>query len=126
MAASGVKAKQKVLPASGSSERANTRGRCTKTSRRGGPVERQYVGIDLHRRRSVIVRMDEAGERLQTVRIDNDPVALGLALAEAGPDPEVALEATCGWVRHEALCDRVGCKDPPAACRSRPLKLEAT
>jgi transposase len=24
-------------------------------------------------------------------------VALGLALAEAGPDPEVALEATCGW-----------------------------
>jgi hypothetical protein len=89
-------------------------------------VERQYVGIDLHRRRSVIVRMDEAGERLQTVRIDNDPVALGLALAEAGPDPEVALEATYGWVRHEALCDRVGCKDPPAACRSRPLKLEAT
>ena len=60
-------------------------------------MERQYVGIDLHRRRSVIVRMDEAGERLRTVRIGNDPVALGLALAEAGPDPEVALEATYGW-----------------------------
>src|SRR5918994_1433431 len=89
MAASGAKAKKKVLPASGSSERTNTRGRSTKTSRRGGPMERQYVGIDLHRRRSVIVRMDESGERLQTVRIDNDPVALGLALAEAGPDPEV-------------------------------------
>ncbi|HZA32891.1 MAG TPA: hypothetical protein VE462_15390 [Propionibacteriaceae bacterium] len=88
-------------------------------------MERQYVGIDLHRRRSVIVRMDESGERLQTVRIDNDPVALGLALAEAGPDPEVALEATYGWVRHEAPHDRVGCKDPPVACRSRPLKLEA-
>jgi hypothetical protein len=87
MAASGVKAKKKVLPASGSSERANARGRCTKTSRRGGPVERQYVGIDLHRRRSVIACMDEAGERLQTVRIDSDPLALGLALAEAGPDP---------------------------------------
>src|ERR687891_422609 len=96
--ASGAKAKKKVLLASGSSERTITRGRSTKTSRRGGPLmERQYVGIDLHRRRSVIVRVDEAGERLQTVRIDNDPVALGLALAEAGPDPEVALEATYGW-----------------------------
>jgi hypothetical protein len=28
-------------------------------------------------------------------------------------------------VRHEAPLDRVGCKDPPVACRSRPLKLEA-
>ncbi len=28
-------------------------------------------------------------------------------------------------VRHEAPYDRVGCKDPPAACRSRPLKLGA-
>ena len=28
-------------------------------------------------------------------------------------------------VRHEAPYDRVGWKDPPAACRSRPLKLRA-
>lgn len=58
---------------------------------------RQFVGIDLHRRRSVIVRMSEAGEKLATVRIDNDPVALGLEIAKAGPDPEVVLEATYGW-----------------------------
>jgi len=57
----------------------------------------QYVGIDLHRRRSVIVRMTPAGEVLQTVRVDNDPVALSLELAKAGPDPEVVLEATYGW-----------------------------
>jgi transposase len=55
------------------------------------------VGIDLHRRRSVIVRMTEAGEKLETVRIDNDPVALALEIAKAGPDPEVVLEATYGW-----------------------------
>ena len=63
------------------------------------PVEqqRQYVGIDLHRRRSVIVRMTEGGEVLECVRIVNDPVALSLELAKAGPDPEVALEATYGW-----------------------------
>lgn len=59
--------------------------------------QQQYVGIDLHRRRSVIVRMSEAGEVLECVRIDNDPVALSLELAKAGPDPEIALEATYGW-----------------------------
>ena len=58
---------------------------------------RQVVGIDLHRRRSVIVRMTEAGAKLETVRIDNDPVVLGLEMAKAGPDPEVVLEATYGW-----------------------------
>src|SRR5437763_13350553 len=58
---------------------------------------RQYVGIDLHRRRSVIVRMTPEGQQLGWSRIDNDPVALGLELAKAGPDPEVVLEATYGW-----------------------------
>jgi hypothetical protein len=58
---------------------------------------RRYVGIDLHRRRSVIVRMTPDGEQLGWVRIDNDPVALGLELAKAGPDPEVVLGATYGW-----------------------------
>jgi transposase len=57
----------------------------------------QFVGIDLHRRSSVIVRMTGGGQVLETVRIDNDPVALSLELAKAGPDPEVVLEATYGW-----------------------------
>jgi transposase len=61
------------------------------------PVGRQYVGIDLHRRRSVIVRMDEAGETLSTVSIENDPLALALEVAKAGPDAEAVLEATYGW-----------------------------
>jgi transposase len=55
------------------------------------------VGIDLHRRRSVIVRMNDAGEVLGVSKIDNDPLALSMAIAEAGPDPEVALEACYGW-----------------------------
>ena len=59
--------------------------------------EQQYVGIDLHRRRSVIVRMNDAGEVLAVSKIDNDPVALSMAVAEAGPDPEVVLEACYGW-----------------------------
>src|SRR6476661_10548800 len=58
---------------------------------------KQFVGIDLHRQRSVIVRQSESGEQLSAVRIVNDPVALGLQLEQAGPNPEVVLEATYGW-----------------------------
>lgn len=60
-------------------------------------MKRQYVAIDLHLRRSLIVRENEAGEELGVTRIDNDPVALSIAMAEAGPNPEVAIEATYGW-----------------------------
>jgi len=60
-------------------------------------VERQYVAIDLHRLRSLIVRENDAGEEVGVVRIDNDPIALAQALADAGPEPEVAIEATYGW-----------------------------
>src|SRR4051812_14947909 len=53
--------------------------------------------MDLHRRRSVIVRMTEAGERLETVRIVNDADRLAAVLARAGQAPEGVLEATYGW-----------------------------
>jgi transposase len=53
--------------------------------------------MDLHRRRSVLVRMTEAGERLETVRISNDPEYLRQVMARAGEHPEVVLEATYGW-----------------------------
>jgi transposase len=58
---------------------------------------RQIVGIDLHRRRSVLVRMTETGERLETVRISNDPEYLRQVMARAGEAPEVVLEAAYGW-----------------------------
>ena len=62
---------------------------------------RQIVGMDLHRRRSVLVRMTETGERLETARILNDPERLAAVMARAGEAPEVVLEATYGWVRRE-------------------------
>jgi transposase len=59
---------------------------------------RQYVGVDLHRRRSVIVRMTPEGRRLgPVVRIDNDPVVLAEQVASWGESPDVVLEATYGW-----------------------------
>ncbi len=82
--------------------------KATPSRRKKVPVEREYVGIDLHRRRSVIVRKNASGELLSKTHIDNDPMALAAAVAAAGPEPEVVVEATFGWVRHEALFDRVG------------------
>ena len=44
----------------------------------------QFVGMDLHRRRSVLVRMTEAGEHLETVRILNDRDVLAEVMSRAG------------------------------------------
>lgn len=61
------------------------------------PVNKEYVGIDLHRRRSVIVCKNAKGELVSKVQIANDPLALAEAVGAAGPEPEVVIEATFGW-----------------------------
>lgn len=58
---------------------------------------RQFVGIDLHRRRSVIYRMTDQGDPLECIRISNDVEMLSTVMARAGEAPEVVLEATYGW-----------------------------
>jgi len=58
---------------------------------------RQVVGMDLHRRRSVLVRMTMDGRKLETVRVTNSPAALRAVLARCGEHPLVVLEATYGW-----------------------------
>src|ERR1700740_3680313 len=58
---------------------------------------REVVGMDLHRRRSVLVRMTEDGRELETVRITNSPAALRAVIARAGKNPRVVIEATYGW-----------------------------
>jgi transposase len=57
----------------------------------------QIVGMDLHRRRSVLVRMTPEGRRLGTARISNSPAQLRKEIAKAGRCPEVVVEATLGW-----------------------------
>jgi len=58
---------------------------------------RQVVGMDLHRRRSVLVRMTGDGRKLETARIENSPAALRAVIARAGSNPRVVVEATYGW-----------------------------
>ena len=60
-------------------------------------MERRYVGVDLHRRRSVIFTMDAEGNKLGCRRIANDPAALLEAVTEFADAPEVIIEATYGW-----------------------------
>lgn len=59
-------------------------------------VGQQYVGMDLHRRRSVIVRTTDVGEVLEAVQIVNSPLALAEVISRAGEHPEVVLESTYG------------------------------
>lgn len=60
-------------------------------------MDQQYVGIDFHRRRSVIVRLSADGERLGLHRIVNDPCELSAVIAQCGASPQVVIEATYGW-----------------------------
>jgi transposase len=60
-------------------------------------VRGQYASVDLHLHRSLVVRDDHFGNEVGIERIDNSPIALAAALADAGPNPEVAIEATYGW-----------------------------
>ena len=44
----------------------------------------QYVGVDLHRRRSVVVRTTDDGQLLEAVQITNSPLALADVMTRAG------------------------------------------
>src|SRR6266542_3171399 len=74
---------------------------CSRSRRRRPLMEayagQQFVGMDLHRRRTVLVRMTAEGEVLERVRIVNDAGRLAAVIARAGDSPEVVVEATYGW-----------------------------
>ena len=71
---------------------------------------RQVVGIDLHRRRSVIVAMTPQGERLSLTKIDNDAQRLAGLAAGWGESPQVVLEATYGWYWAADVLAGAGCE----------------
>ena len=59
--------------------------------------EREYVGVDLPRRRSVIHRMDAASNKLDCLRIDTDPSRFAGEISKAAIGSDVGVEATYGW-----------------------------
>lgn len=56
------------------------------------------VGVDLHRRRSWVVVLDEEGQVVSSVSVDNrEPVGLVAAVGEGGDRCDVVIEAAWGW-----------------------------
>ncbi len=87
---------------------------------------RQVVGIDLHRRRSVIVRMTEDGRKLETVRITSSPAALQREIARAGKHPRAVAGATYGWYWAVDVLEAAGGGGAPGASAGRAgLRLPA-
>ena len=71
-----------------------------------------YVGVDLHRRRSVIVVLDQDGERVWSNRIENSRLNLEVELRSIqarfdGP-VHVVIEATWGWYWAADVVEEVG------------------
>ena len=57
-----------------------------------------YIGVDLHRKRSHVVALDQAGEVRLSRRIGSRPDEFRRVFGELGAEPlEVAFEATFGW-----------------------------
>jgi hypothetical protein len=71
----------------------------------------QIVGMDLHRRRSVLVRMAEDGRKLATARITNSPGAAGRRDQAGGPAPP---GGAGGLLRLVLGGGRRGAPGPPA------------
>ena len=71
-------------------------------------MDQQYVGIDFHRRRSVIVRVSASGQRLGLHRIVNEPFELAKVIALCGEAPQVVIEATYGWYWAVDLLQELG------------------
>ena len=122
-------------------KRASASGGCWKlqasvSTRQGALMTEDYagrrvVGMDLHRRRSVLVRMTEDGRKLGTARITNSPAALRAEIARAGENPRVVLEATYGWYWAADTLEAAGAEvhlthplglRPTAASGSRPAR----
>src|SRR3982751_5439893 len=89
----------------------------------GAYAGQQYIGIDLHRRRSVIVRTTNTGEMLDAVQITNSPLALAEVMTRAGEHPEVVLESTYGWYWAVDVLQAVPCE--PGLHLAHPLGVKA-
>ena len=63
----------------------------------------RYVGVDLHRRRSVVVILDEDGTRVSLRRIENSPLALVEAVGEAGFGVHLAHPLGIGGYRNRRV-----------------------
>ena len=68
-----------------------------------------YLGVDLHRKLSHVVALDEAGDVVLERRFDHSPGAFRRVFCLLAPEPvSVVFEATYGWGRSADLLADVG------------------
>jgi hypothetical protein len=56
-----------------------------------------YVGMDIHRKRSQVAVVNEAGNQQRNRNVPNDPAKLIPILGALPPGSPVAFEAAYGW-----------------------------
>ncbi len=80
-----------------------------------------YVGIDLHKAKSFVTRMDERGQILEQVNVPHAAGALQAYLTALPPDARIAVEATGHWMwLYELIEER-----HPDLVLAHPLKTRA-
>ncbi len=80
-----------------------------------------YVGLDVHRRRTQVAAVDEAGHELFNRNVPNDVQKLGDVLVGFEPGTPVVFEATYGWAWLAELLEEMGFEAHlahPAACKA--------
>jgi transposase len=80
-----------------------------------------YVGMDVHRKRSQIAIVDDAGDQQRNRNVPNDPTKLVPILGALAPGTPVAFEAAYGWGWLVELLEELGL-DPhlvhPSRCKA--------
>jgi transposase len=67
-----------------------------------------YVGIDVHRKRSQIAIVDDAGDQQRNRNVPNDPAELVPTLGDLPAGTPIAFEAAYGWGWPVDLLDELG------------------
>jgi len=80
-----------------------------------------YVGIDLHRRRSMILHRRAERKTLAVAKVRTTTCSPSRVPSPPPASTPKWSSKRLIWARLEAPCDRAGCETPPVACRSRSL-----
>jgi len=80
-----------------------------------------YVGMDVHRKRSQVAIVDEAGDQQRNRNVANDPAKLVPILGALPPGTPVAFEAAYGWGWLVELLEELGLEPHlvhPSRCKA--------
>jgi transposase len=82
---------------------------------------RVYVGMDVHRKRSQVAVVDDAGDEQRNRNVANDPAKLVPILGALAPGTPVAFEAAYGWGWLVELLEELGLEPHlvhPSRCKA--------